>query len=188
VNAFEPLGVNEEQLYFLETMVLFCLLQDSPALTQMEMNEVDMNLIQVAHTGRQPELKLTRHDQSVSLKDWALELCEAMQDMALLLDEINHCDSYTTSLRAQVDCINDPAKTPSARMLAEMRSHKEGFFHFAQRHSLQYLEYFKSRKLSLERQRFFESLSRESLARQLEIERSDSLNFDEYLQQYFSRK
>lgn len=188
VNAFEPLGVNGEQLYFLETMVLFCLLQDSPALTQMEMNEVDMNLIQVAHTGRQPELKLTRHDRSVSLKDWALELCEAMQDMALLLDEINHCDSYTTSLRAQVDCINDPAKTPSARMLAEMRSHKEGFFHFAQRHSLQYLEYFKSRKLSLERQRFFESLSRESLARQLEIERSDSLNFDEYLQQYFSRK
>ena len=54
-------------------------------------------------------------------------------------------------------------------MLAEMRSHAKGFFHFAQRHSLHYLEYFKSRKLSPERQQFFESLSRETLARLLEM-------------------
>jgi len=188
VNAFEPLGVNEEQLYFLEIFLLFCLLQDSPVLNQMEMNEIDMNLIQVAHTGRQPELKLSRHDQAVSLKDWALELCQAMQELAGLLDEINHTDTYSKSLAAQIECIYDSSKTPSARMLREMRDHKEGFFHFAQRKSLQYLDYFKSRPLSPERQQFFEALSRESLARQLEIERSDTLSFDEYLQQYFSKK
>ena len=188
VNAFEPLGVNEEQLYFLEIFLLFCLLQDSPVLNQMEMNEIDMNLIQVAHTGRQPELKLSRHDQAVSLKDWALELCQAMQELAGLLDEINHTDTYSKSLAAQIECIYDSSKTPSARMLREMRDHKEGFFHFAQRKSLQYLDYFKSRPLSPERQQFFEALSRESLARQMEIERSDTLSFDDYLQQYFSKK
>ena len=187
VNAFDPLGVNEEQLYFLETFVLFCLLQESPALNQMEMNEVDMNLIQVAHTGRQPGLELTRHDQSIPLKDWALELCEAMQEVASLLDEVNHCDSYSKSLSAQIECVNDPSKTPSARMLEEMRDHEEGFFHFAQRKSLQYLDYFKTRELSPERQGFFESSTQESLIKQLQIEDSDTLNFDEYLQQYFSK-
>ena len=187
VNAFDPLGVNEEQLYFLEIFVLFSLLQESPALNQMEMNEVDMNLIQVAHFGRQPELKLNRHDQAVPMKAWALELCEAMQAVADLLDEVNGCDSYSKSLSAQVECINDPSKTPSARMLEEMRDHEEGFFHFAQRKSLKYLDCFKSRALSAERQQFFETLSRESLARQLQIENSDTLSFDEYLQQYFSR-
>ena len=185
VNAFDPLGVNDEQLYFLEIFVLFCLLQESPALNQMEMNEVDMNLVQVAHFGRQPELKLNRHDQSVGLKDWALELCEAMQAVADLLNEVNDCDSYSKSLNAQIECIKDPSKTPSARMLKEMSEHDEGFFHFAQRKSLKYLDYFKSRELSAECQQFFETLSQESLVQQLEIESSDVLNFDEYLQQYF---
>lgn len=188
VNAFEPLGVKEEQLYFLEIFLLFCLLQDSPVLSQLEINEIDMNLIQVAHTGRQPELTLSRHDQAVSLKDWALELCEAMQELAGLLDEINHTDAYSKSLAAQVECVRDPSRTPSARMLQEMREHKEGFFHFAQRKSLQYLDYFKSRALSPERQQFFETQSMESLVRQQEIERSDTLSFDEYLQQYFAKK
>ena len=186
VNAFDPLGVNEEQLYFLEIFVLFNLLQESPALTEMEMTEVDMNLIQVAHSGRKPELELNRHDQTMLMKDWALELCEAMQPVADLLDEVNSCKSYSASLNAQIECINDPSKTPSARMLAEMVEHKEGFFHFAQRKSIKYLDYFKSRELSAERKSFFEELARESKERQLNIEKSDSLSFDEYLQQYFS--
>ena len=121
------------------------------------------------------------------MKDWALELCEAMQAVAKLLDEVNDCKCYSKSLAAQIECINDPSKTPSARMLAEMSEHEEGFFHFAKRKSLKYLEYFKSRELSAERQQFFEDLSKKSLAQQLEIERSDALNFDEYLQEYFSR-
>jgi len=186
VNAFDPLGVNEEQLYFLEIFVLFNLLQESPVLNQMEMNEVDMNLIQVAHTGRQPGLKLTRHDQSIQLKDWALELCKAMQNVANLLDEVNHCDAYSKSLKAQIECVNDSSKTPSARMLEEMNDNEEGFFHFAQRKSLLYLDYFKSRELSPERQQFFEAMSRESRVNQVQIENSDTLSFDDYLKQYFS--
>ena len=186
INAFDPLGVNEEQLYFLEIFVLFCLLQESPVLNQMEMNEVDMNLIQVAHSGRQPNLELTRHDQAISLKDWALELCDAMLEVAELMDEVNHCDSYAKSLNSQIESIKDSSRTPSARMLEEMRNHEEGFFHFAQRESSQFFDYFKSRELSAERQQYFDSMCRESLLRQKEIESSDVLSFDEYLKQYFS--
>lgn len=186
VNAFDPLGVSEEQLYFLEVFVLFCLLQESPVLNELEMTEVDMNLVQVAHSGRDPKLKLNRHDQSLPLKDWALELCDAMTVVAKLLDDVNQCDSYSKSLAAQIECVNDPARTPSAKMLEKMRERDEGFFHFAQRQSMQYLDYFKSRELSPERQQFFENMSRDSLAKQKAIEDSDELNFDDFLQQYFA--
>jgi glutamate--cysteine ligase len=187
VNAFDPLGVNEEQLYFLEILVLFCLLQDSPALMPMEMNEIDMNLVQVAHAGRQPDLTLLRHDQSVSLKDWALELCEAMQSIAQLLDRVNHCQSYTDSLKTQVECIKNPEMTPSARMLEEMRNRDEGFFYYARRMSLQHLEHFRSRQMSKERERLFEQAVKDSLIRQKEMEQSDNIDFDEYLRQYFAQ-
>ena len=186
VNAFDPLGVSEEQLYFLEIFVLFCLLQQSPILNEMEMTEVDMNLVQVAHTGRDPELKLNRHDQSVSLKGWALELCEAMQGVADLLDKVNQCESYSKSLAAQVECVKDASKTPSAKMLAEMKKNDEGFFHFAQRQSLKYFDYFKARELSPEHEQFFEALTRESVLKQKTIEDSDQLSFDDFLKQYFA--
>ena len=187
VNAFDPHGVNEEQLYFLEILFFFCLLQDSPVLNESEKTEIDMNLIQVAHTGRKPDLKLARSDSEVALKVWAMELCEQMRDIAVLLDEVKSCTSYTDSLNQQMKCINNPDMTPSARMLAEMRSHNEGFFHYAKRMSLQYFEYYKSRKLSAERQQLLEQAAIQSLQKQREIESADTMNFDEFLQQYFKQ-
>ena len=186
VNAFEPLGVSEEQLYFLEILVLFCLLQDSPALTAMDMNEIDMNLVQVAHAGRQPDLMLSRFDKSISLKDWALDLCEEMTDIAGLLDRVNHCQNYTGSLKKQIECIENSELTPSARMLNEMRNNEEGFFHYARRMSLQHLEYFKSKQMSKEKQQLFERAARDSLIKQKQKELADKVDFDEYLRQYFA--
>jgi glutamate--cysteine ligase len=187
VNAFDPHGVNEEQLYFLEIFVLFCLLQESTVLSASEKTEIDMNLIQVAHTGRQPDLKLTYCDNEITLKEWATELCEQMRGIAELLDQANDCTLYTESLDKQMECIKNPDMTPSARMLAEMRSHNEGFFHFAKRMSLKHYDYFKSRKLSAERQHLFEDAATQSQQKQVEIESSDTMDFDEFLQQYFTQ-
>lgn len=187
VNAFDPHGVNEQQLYFMEIFLLFCLLQDSPALSESEKTEIDMNLIQVAHTGRQPNLKLTFRDTEVTLREWATELCGHMRAIAELLDQVNDCTSYSHSLNQQMECINNPELTPSAKMLADMTSHDEGFFHYAKRMSLQHYEHFKSRKLSIERQQLFEKTAEQSLQKQGDIESSDTINFDEFLQQYFSQ-
>ena len=41
VNAFDPHGINSEQLYFLEVFMLFCLLQESPVLTESEIYAID---------------------------------------------------------------------------------------------------------------------------------------------------
>ena len=86
-----------------------------------------------------------------------------------------------------MECISDSGKTPSARMLAEMRSHDEGFFHYAKRMSLQHYEHFKAHKVSVERQQLFEQTAAQSLQKQVEIESSDTMNFDEFLCQYFAR-
>ena len=188
VSAFDPLGVNEQQLYFLEVFVLFCLLQESPALSKMDMNEIDMNLIQVAHFGRQPELSLSQHDEYVSLREWALELCGAMRGIAELLDRVHNCTSYGDSLGRQIECIKDPDKTPSARMLAEMRSHDEGFFKYAQRMSMQHYDYFRNRQLSPERQEMFEQAAAPSWQLQMQIEDSDTIDFDEVLHRYFAQE
>ncbi len=187
VNAFDPLGINEEQLRFLEIFVLFCLLQESPVLSPDEVNEIDMNFVQVAHMGREPGIRLSCDDESIELKPWASELLAAMQGVAQLLDGAHDSMAYSQSLASQLDCVLDPARTTSARMLNEMRNSSEGFFHFARRMSLEHHSYFNTLTLTKDRQHLFEQAANDSIAQQLRIEAEDNIGFDEYLRHYFAQ-
>ncbi len=187
VNAFDPLGINEEQLRFLELFVLFCLLQESPALEPDEVNEIDINLVQVAHFGRKPGIALSYDGGSIGLQQWAKELLQAMAGVAQVLDQAHDCRSYSRCLHAQVECVLDPRNTTSARMLDEMARYEEGFFHFARRMSLQHYAYFNSLSLSPERQHQFEQAATESIRQQQKIEAENTVDFDEYLRQYFAQ-
>ena len=187
VNAFDPLGINEEQLRFLEIFVLFCLLQDSPVLTPDEVNEIDINLVQVAHFGRKPGITLSHNDGLAGLKQWAGELLDAMGGVAQLLDQAHAGDGYSKSLASQMECVLDPEKTTSARMLNEMRQNGEGFFHFARRMSLQHYAHFNALSLSPERMQQFDQAAADSIEQQRQIEAQDTVDFDEYLRQYFAQ-
>lgn len=190
VNAFDPHGINSEQLYFLEVFMLFCLLQPSPKLTSNEISAIDENLLMVAHRGREPGLDLRRNnlqqiEEKISLQDWASELCNKMRGVANLLDNANYCENYFTSVKSQIASVFDPDLTPSARMLASMTEHNEGFFHHARRMSQHHYRYYKMHPLSDDMIRFFENMASASLAKRKQIEDDDSLSFDEYLERYF---
>ena len=190
VNSFDPHGINSEQLHFLEVFMLFCLLQPSPKLSQSEVAAIDENLVLVAHHGREPGLDLRRDnlekvEEKISLQDWASELCNKMKGVASLLDNANYCENYFSSVKSQIASVFDPDLTPSARMLASMTEHDEGFFHHAQRMSKHHYQYYKTHTLSDEKIRFFEDLSRSSIEKKQQIENEDILSFDDYLQNYF---
>ena len=188
VNAFDPHGINSEQLYFLEVFMLFCLLQSSPQLSKSEVKAIDENLLLVAHQGRKPGLDLKRGEEQISLQDWATELCNKMKAVASLLDRANHCEHYFSSVKSQIASIFDPELTPSARMLTDMRENEEGFFHHAKRMSQNHYQYYKSQPLSEDKVRFFENLSRESLEQQQRMEAEESIDFDAFLESYFNEE
>jgi glutamate--cysteine ligase len=191
VNAFDPHGINSEQLHFLEVFMLFCLLHASPVLTRGEIDAIDENLLLVAHQGRKPGLDLHRANfeqkmEKISLQDWASELCYRMKGVASLLDQANYCENYFSSVKSQIAAVFDAELTPSARMLAEMEANDEGFYDYAQRMSKRHYRYYKNHALSKDKISFFEELAQQSLAKQKQIEESDSISFDEYLENYFN--
>ena len=187
VNAFHPLGIDEEQLYFLETFMLFCLTHESPAIDETERKEIDRNEMLTAHQGRDPDLKLTRNGKDISIKEWGGEILGVMQGYASLLDDVHGTDNYSCSLKKQKQAVDDPECTPSAKMLCEMREKGEGFYHFATRMSEQHHEAFLKDELSAEQSQFYQDLSRTSLAQQKEMEDNDSLPFATFLQRYFAK-
>ncbi|MEA3277675.1 MAG: glutamate--cysteine ligase [Pseudomonadota bacterium] len=187
VNAFHPLGVAEEQLHFMDAFLLFCLLADGPKINPRERRAIDQNQVLAAHRGRDPMLELERDARGVSLTAWAAELLDAMEPAAELVDGGSGGPCHDSLIR-QREKVRDPALTPSARMLAEMRANGEGFSEFARRVSDQHRDYFHGLALSPERQRFFERLARESHERQREIEAGDHVSFDEFLEGYFAQR
>lgn len=187
LNAFEPIGVGLSELRFVEAFLVFCLLNDSPLTGSEEIEAVNRNQARVTRRGRDPKLRLEYGGSFRPLKDWAREIIGAMRPIARLLDGYAGGREYARVMDAQVLAVEDPDRTPSARVLAEMQTNEESFFEFAMRMSQQHRRYFLNRRLppaTLER---FNALAERSLAEQAAIENNDILPFDEFLRQYFAQ-
>jgi glutamate--cysteine ligase len=188
VNVFDPLGINEDQLRFLEAFMAFCLLQDSPPISRTEALAIDKNEIAAAHQGRDPLLRLIRPEGPVLLRDWAQEICELMEGFCAVLDEAVPGHPYTTSLQVQKAAVADPENTLSARMLREMRERGESFHDFGRRLSRQHARYYANRALSAEHEAQFLREAARSSERQREIEAADHRSFEAYLEHYYAQR
>lgn len=186
VGAFDPMGVNEETLRFLEALIALCLFQDSPPIDADERTDIEYNYISAAGRGRDPELRLRRAGRTQPLREWATELCEVMVGFCELLDRGASGKPYSRALAAQRARIEDPELTPSARMFAEMSENEETFFEFALRISQQHHAYFTSLPIDTEKMNFFKQAAEASHQRQREIESGNDISFEEYLRGFFA--
>jgi glutamate--cysteine ligase len=111
-----------------------------------------------------------------------------MTGFAGLLDAGSGEDRYGHALQAARDTVDDPDRTPSARVLADMRVHGEGYFHFAKRMSEQHRDYFKQLEHNAKTLQKIEASVEKSMQDQRHIEAADTLSFDEFLEDYFSQR
>ena len=189
LNPFNRTGVGAEDLRFLETLLLFCLLQESPPISPRELGRINCNQGLVARRGRDPELRLYRADgREVPLRAWASELMQALAGPAELLDELRDGTPYSDALAACARRVEDPDCTPSARVLTEMRDQGENFIEFAMRMSEQHQRSFLAEPLTPELARRFSEAAEHSLAEQRAIEAADELSFEAYLERYFGQR
>jgi glutamate--cysteine ligase len=186
INPLEPLGVTASQLRFLEMFLLFCLLAESPPLDAEERQMIDNNQMAAALTGRDPALILQRRrEPATPLRRWAADILQRLQPVSELLDIGEETRPYAMALAEQREALADPDRTPSARILAEMRASGENFFRYARRLSEQRRDALQSEPLAEERVRFFTEAAERSLREQAEIEAADDISFDEFLRRYF---
>jgi len=187
VNAYDPVGADAPALRFIEALLAWCLLTDSPPISDPEQRAINRNQAETARRGRDPALRMLRDGREVLLRDWAAEITGQMDGICEILDGDDPSKPYSASLQARRQDLADTDRLPSARVLADMRAHGEGFLGFAKRLSETHRDYFLQRRLPAATQLQFQQLAAQSLEKQQQIEATDSLSFDEYLQQYFSQ-
>lgn len=187
VSAFDPVGVNQNKLRFLEAFLALCLLRDSEPISRSEHEDLDANHLKVARRGREPGLTLNREGRSYSMADWARELLDSMQGLCEMLDEGEAGRPYASALEQQRAKLDDVTRTPSARLLTEMRSTGETFLELSQRMSKLHKDYFLGLYPPNERRLAeFASAAQDSHEAQQRIEATDKMDLDAYLAQYLA--
>jgi|TARA_Y100000310_G_scaffold266519_1_gene278051 glutamate--cysteine ligase len=181
VNPYVPLGIDADEIYFLDTFLLYCLLTESPLHDDSLCRSVDANVRKTVYSGRDPALLLDGPDQQLSIKQWGATVLKEMAPIAALLDSTSNTDAYTRNLQDQHSIIEDPDRTLSARMLADMKTEGIPYFRFAMNKALEHSSYFRSQSLPPDRQQPFEAAMHQSRDDQVKIEQSDSTDFDSYL-------
>ena len=186
VNPFDPLGVNHEQLRFIEAFLILCLLLDSPPVSDDELDDINKNQQLVACCGRDPKLRLRINGEARPVGDLVDQICTNLEVICALLDGNGKSSLYRDAVTRQREVANDPDALPSTRVLEELRNNKESFFEFAMRMSQAHRDLFQSMPLDPEKTQMFEEEAARSIALQATIERADNMSFDEYLRRYFS--
>lgn len=187
VSVFDATGVNEAELKFVEAFLVYCLLKTSNPVTPVEQDELNHNQQLVACCGREPGLALRRSGDSITLKDWGLEICAQMEGVCELLDRSGGETGYSSALAEQREGLLHAERLPSARVLDELKTNRESFFEFAMRKSQEHRQHFASTTLSAQDRADFDEQSELSHTQQAEVEASDTDDFTTYLAKYFAQ-
>ncbi|MFT7404142.1 glutamate--cysteine ligase [Zhongshania sp.] len=187
VNPMLPVGINAEQIRFIDAFLLYCLYQDSPPCNDDHNAEISRNLLTVVNRGREPGLELEQIGSLRPLAEWAEELIGEIGRVAAQLDSAHSSDAYSQSCEAQLAKVHDVSLTPSAQILAALEKRNDSYYHYAMEESLQHAKVFRERGLSAEESERFASMRETSIAAQAEVEAEQSESFDEYLSRFYEQ-
>jgi len=153
----------------------------------MQYEENKSNALSVANKGRDPSLKLLNDGRKIPLKNWALMLCQEMQEICEVLDNGNVDKPYTMALRKQIEVIRYPELTSSARVLSVMRDQKLSITELVLQKSHEYTRHFQHAALDASIKREFDLQVKASLEEHERLNTTSEVSFDKYLSNYFSK-
>jgi len=181
VDPYVATGIGLEQMYFLDVFLTYCLLKDSPSLSQQQQRTTKKNLSKVATCGRDLTLQLVDNATPKSLGTWGEEIFADLAEVAQLLDRAEQGGHFCAALNSQRQKLLNPKLTPSARMLKDMQEQglelNELALGLARTHRRTLLD----EGYQQVQAREFASEAAASKLKQIKIEEADSLSFDDFL-------
>nr|WP_241764422.1 MULTISPECIES: glutamate--cysteine ligase [unclassified Pseudoalteromonas] len=189
-NPFLPVGIDAQQIRFLDVFLLYCLLSESPELSVEESAEIKSNQQHVVQEGRNPKLMLTKNGQKIAFKEAANSLLTKLQPVADLLDQAHNerltqvlsdnSHTHSKALSEQIAKVENSDLTPSAIMMANINNGDE-FIASMLSQAKQHQAYFSERSLSSAMEAQLERETIESMQQQKLLEASDDISFEQFL-------
>lgn len=189
VNPFAAVGIDQSQIRFLDTFLLWCLLTPSAPLGEEEIALNRRNFTRVVLEGRRPGLELEVFGgESLPLQALGERYFAELGEVASLLDSCCCRGCYGEAYQQQLAAIRDPSLTLSARVLALLQQDDQDVLPFGLALAGRYHDLLQNAKPRFWDDGYFDEEGIRSLARQRKTEQSDTVGFDEFLDAYFSNQ
>ncbi|PRY66389.1 glutamate-cysteine ligase [Vreelandella songnenensis] len=185
LNPFDPLGVTETQMRFVDTFLMWCLLSESPWISDDECDRLDDNRRWVVERGRDPELALIHDGQPTSVKAWGGQIFAELKEIARLLDAVEDEAPHAKALDELAPRLEDPSLTPSAQLLARMKEGNGSLSDTLLALAKEQGEKLKQTPMVRSREALLAQLIDTSHQQQRDIEAADQESFADFLKTYF---
>jgi glutamate--cysteine ligase len=185
LSAADPVGMNQGELRFVEALLIYCLLAESPPISAAEQAEIDARDLKVAREGRRPGLMLVDGGRERGLAECGLELTAGIREVAELLDA--DAQGYVAAVDAAAESLREPARTPSAALLAALRDEQASFFEYTLSLARSHAAYFRDFALAPAKEQALAETARRSLEEAEALPAKDPRPFEDYLRDYFSQ-
>lgn len=178
INPFSTIGVDEQQVHFLDLFLIWCALADSPTMSNDELLCTRENWNRVILQGRKPGLLLSVGCETARypLDEAGTALFSALGQLAKILDSINSDNQYQQVCEQLLPCFAQPELTLSARVLQNRMM--ENGMQLAQ----QYRQQLSGEALEILTDDDFDKQRQCALQRQQELEMQSAPPFDQWLQ------
>ncbi|MFT6529070.1 MAG: glutamate--cysteine ligase [Psychrosphaera sp.] len=185
VNPFTPYGITLEQMHVLDVFLLYCLFNSETELNNTQQQEAEENQDKIVLDGRKPDLTLGHNGVVKSRTDWLGEIFEDFATIATWLDNHYGETHYSDAIKATLASANDPTKTLSGKLLAELHSTNTDNGAYGLKLAQEFKKIILNKVTSEFSSEFLQQESIKSLQKQLEVEQADQVDFDHFLTEYF---
>tara|TARA_Y100000590_G_scaffold229380_1_gene258766 strand:- start:53075 stop:54619 length:1545 start_codon:yes stop_codon:yes gene_type:complete len=181
INPFSRVGVEFNDLIFLEAFIIYCALQSSPPMSSSEFSNVSKNDLIVATRGREPKIKLKKGGKLIDLKSWAYKIFDEITPIIELMGyQSFNIENYRSRL-------TDPELTLSASLLRKLREEKIDYYDLGQQIGMNNKNHYMNKgKDSNPNWALLKQEEEESSNRNKLLESSSLDTFEQYVENYFS--
>ena len=187
LNPFLPLGIDRDQIDFMDLFLLTCLLSESLPSDQGEHTRILNNQKTMVNEGRSPDLMLHDTDGPRSFENWSKSIFQEMYVLADILDKKIQTKRYNGVLKKFEVLIERPSLTPSGKILDTMKKSQKTFFQLAMDLSLKSNEYLRRQEFGPDKIKKYTDMAIQSHKDQSIIEAADSMTFSKFLKKYYEQ-
>ncbi|MCJ8313679.1 MAG: glutamate--cysteine ligase [Pseudomonadales bacterium] len=184
LNPLLPCGIDEQQIKFLDVFLTYCLLSEQDKIDDIECEDVTENNKRVTQHGREENLMLLCEKKEIPLTKKADIIFKQMSEVAFILE--NFETGTVDAVKEQYRKVHDKKYTPSYLFLREIGAHQGSFLKASHSLAKSHKDYFKSLDISKEVLAQYTDLAKQSVKDQQQIEQSDTIDFDSFLNEYLA--
>ncbi len=187
-NIFSNTGIDIDQMYFIELLMIHSLIINDSQISQEEYIESKNNLTNVAHNGRDKEFKLINNNKEKPIALALREILIELRKIAELMHKITNDDKYIRCIKKQEEKFENNYKLPSNLVIDKMIENKFSFYEFCMENIWEQKKHFSTLDFDNDIIKKLKKEALVSIEKKKLLEKNIAESYEDYIRRYFSEK